>query len=524
MQFVILLLLLIAVLIIAVYYFYIEPKSNHNKRAEEFLESNSLEDALTEYKKILEEHPYDFATHNRVANIYLRLKEYDQASLHFEKIIEINRYNYQVDKFEIQKKLSKIYIRRADIEKAFDLCHQILQTHPGDPDALYYVSFIALGQEEFDIAQYYFDKLVKVKRNDFDVAFGAGICCYQNKRISDAVNYFKIAVGLNEKSDIANIAFVFALNMQRDYKKTLPYIEKIITNCDDASVMFLARRLDAFAAIHMQKYNSALKKLEDLLEYVQKSELYEEEVLTRYDLGFACMKADQKKKAYEQWNHIAEHERSYRNIDRLVLLLRNEFNREGGDVPFEETAHDYVEDWLIASFPEGLLWGICGLKSNVSIDVRSYVTRVKQKGPVATAEGDVVSERSVSDSGDIIERYVNLEPDMFRLISNRAVEKIGYRVDEIMSTYRDPDGVDLMTTNKETKEKTYFWIRRWQKTKVGEIPVRNFAQAVNDLRVSKGVFMTAADVTESALAAAKRVSKIRIIAPDELKEHLKGLF
>lgn len=523
MQFLVVLLLIIFIIIVAVYYFIIEPNTNPLKRAEQFIENNSYDEAITEYKKILEENNYDFIAHYKIANIYFRMNEFDQAALHFEKIIEINQYNYQVDQYEVQKKLSKIYIRRGDIEKAFELFMQILQTHPGDQEVLYNVAFIALGQEEFDIAQNYFDKLVKIKKDDFEVAFGAGICCYQNQRISDAVNYFKIASNINNDSDVANLAMIFALNRKRDFRKVVPYIERLLKSTDDSTVTFLARRLDAFTTIHLQKFSEAMQKFEQLLDFAKKNDLLEEEILTRYDLGFAAVKSGQISKAYQQWNYISEHKRNYKNVNNLILMLRREMDVDKKKTDFEETVVDFFDDWLESAFPGNLLWMICGLKSNVDIDIRNYVVITKQKVKSTTSSSSIEQGSSVKSSTDVVEKYCDLELDMFKLITNRAVEKMGYRVDEIMTTYREHDGVDLMTTNKETKEKTYFWIRRWKKTKVGEIPIRNFAQSVNDIKAAKGVFITTSGLTESAATAAQRVNKIRIVEKEEFESYLAGL-
>jgi restriction endonuclease Mrr len=67
------------------------------------------------------------------------------------------------------------------------------------------------------------------------------------------------------------------------------------------------------------------------------------------------------------------------------------------------------------------------------------------------------------------------------------------------------------------------WVRRWKKTRIGEIPLRNFAQAVNDLRVKKGLLVTTAELTESAKTVAERLNKIVIVPPEELNTYLKGL-
>jgi restriction endonuclease Mrr len=92
-----------------------------------------------------------------------------------------------------------------------------------------------------------------------------------------------------------------------------------------------------------------------------------------------------------------------------------------------------------------------------------------------------------------------------------------------MTTYREPDGVDFWAIDIKTQEPVYVWVRRWKKTKVGEIPLRNFAQAINDLKAKGGLFVTTTGLTEGAEGSLQQLNKVRVVGPDELDQYLKGL-
>ena len=108
-------------------------------------------------------------------------------------------------------------------------------------------------------------------------------------------------------------------------------------------------------------------------------------------------------------------------------------------------------------------------------------------------------------------------------MANRVVQKLGYKVDQILPTYRDTDGVDFMTVSVSTKEKTLIWVRRWTKITVGEIPLRNLAQSTNDLKARQGILITAAELTPAAEESLSRLSKVSVVHPDQLGEILDGL-
>ena len=106
--------MLITVLVIVViflgllsyYIFYIAPKLNPVNKAETFEGQKLFREAIFEYRKALDRKPEDFIVHYRLANLYLKLKEFDQAAIHLEEILRINKFNYEVDKLDVQKKLA----------------------------------------------------------------------------------------------------------------------------------------------------------------------------------------------------------------------------------------------------------------------------------------------------------------------------------------------------------------------------------------------------------------------------------
>jgi restriction endonuclease Mrr len=92
-----------------------------------------------------------------------------------------------------------------------------------------------------------------------------------------------------------------------------------------------------------------------------------------------------------------------------------------------------------------------------------------------------------------------------------------------MTTYRESDGVDFMATQKEGKVKTLIWVRRWKDANIGEIPLRNFAQAINDTKAKQGYFITTSPLSPAGESALKGLSKVTVVFPEELAGLLKGL-
>mgnify|MGYP001140500170 CR=1 FL=1 len=507
---------------VSLYLVYIKPRLDPSYRAEAFEKQSMMHEAIIEYKKVLDQRPNDFIAHFRLGNIYLKLNEIDQAILHLERVIQINKYNYEIDRLDIEKKLATSYYQRDDVEKAFQTYLDILNVYPGDPDALYHAAFISLGQEEFDFAQKHFEKLVKINRNDFEVFFGAGICCYQNQKVTDAITYFKTAVSMNPYSDAANLALAFTNQRKRDYKQAIPYITALRERATDPAVKYVAMRLHGFLLLQAKKNEDALRVFQEVVDFCRDNDMPNEHMQALFDIGYASLKMEHSTQALEYWNELYRIDKTYNDINRLVTQLRREIDIDLKSLrdDFEISIMDNIEDWIQNPFPPNFLWDICGLKSERKLDLKNIMVTARIARP---KEGDGFILEDGGDNSELVAKFCRLDTESFRIIANRMIGKMGYKVDQILQTYREADGVDFMAYAADSKEKTLVWVRRWTKTMVGEIPLRNFAQAINDLKAKKGLLVTTSDLTEPAKINLEKLSKVQVIFPEEVGMYLKGL-
>jgi tetratricopeptide (TPR) repeat protein len=508
--------------LLSYYLFYIAPKLNPINKAVAFEEQKMFKEAIFEYKKALDRNPKDFTVHYKLANIYLNQKEFDQAAIHLEEILKIDKFNYEVEQLDVQKKLTRVYYSRHDIGGAFQIFLDILKLYPGDVESLYHVSFIILGQEEFDVAQKYFDRLVRIKPDDFEIQFGAGICSYQNQKMGNAIEYFKNALSIKPNSEVANLSIAFAFYKKGEYKQAIIHLNKLSESPVYTEVKFIAKRLSAFANIQSKRYDQGIQLFEELLEIARNNDMEDEILLTLYDIGFACVSAERTQHAYEYWSELYQMNRSYKQVDSLVTLLRKEMEVNFKQLrdSFDISVADYVDDWTKESFPPNFLWEICGLKSDREIDVKHAMVSARVSSSKDAYESDIIYS---TDIRELIDKFCNLDTESFRIISSRIVEKLGYKVDQILQTYRETDGVDFLTISTEDKERTLVSVRRWVKMKVGEIPLRNFAQAINDVKVKRGLFVTTSELTAPAEGSLKNLSKVKVVYPNQVGELLIGL-
>ncbi len=519
--------LITVVCVLAILIFYlmvVAPRLNPMNRAEGFVSQNLIDEAILEYKKILDRDPFNFVVHYKLAHIYFKMEEIDQAVVHLEEILKIDKYNFEVERAEVERKLGESYLQREEMEKAFQMFLNILNVYPGDLEALYHVAFISLGQEMFEVANKQFERLVSQGKKSFEVLFGAGMAAYQNQKNHDAIEHFREALSDKPYSDIGNIAIAFGLLKKRDYKTGINYLKIIIDNSSDENALFIAKRLIALLYVNMKKAEEGVEYLESLLQKARKNEMQDEIMLLLYDLGFTLICAERTDQAYDYWNELYTMDRKYKKIQRLTILLRKEMNEDDSQPTsdYEESVEDHIEDWVKEMFPENFIWMICGLRSAMKIDMSAITVPTRlamQKDAMGTSEKGSLPV----DVSSIIESFFDLDVETFRISSNRVVQKLKYKIDEILDTYRENDGVDFLATLMPDKIKTLVWVRRWKGVKVGEIPLRNFAQAVNDHKCKAGLFISGTELTPSGEHALTRLSKVKVVTPEELGKLLKGI-
>lgn len=502
--------------------YYLAPRLNPRNKAENLLSENRIDEAVIELKKVLEKKPLDVSVHWKISELYLKQEKVDLALTHLETITVINRYNAGVEKSDVYKLLADLYLQRNDKLKAFEKYYELLKEYPGDPEALYHVGFIALGQEIFETAYKYLETLSRLRKKNFEILFGAGIAALQTQRLTEAITLFKELIDLNNDSDIANIAMAFTLYKKKDYKTSVNYAKYVVENSSDVNAVFIAKRLLAFLYIETKKIPQAVSLLEELKDFCSQNELEDELKVLLYDLGFANLINEKKDDAYLIWNQLYQMERNFRNVLDLVTRLRKEMDvKPGGKTDDSKPVMSEIELWKERAFPENYLWNICGLKSEKTLDLGGIISSARTQGTRERKTSD--DSDSSRDSASTIEELYKLDSESFRSVAYRLCEKLGFVIDDIMTTYREADGVDFMATQKTGKVKTLIWVRRWKGSSIGEIPLRNFAQSINDVKAKQGYFITTSPLSAAGEGALNNLEKVTVIYPEEVSKLLKGL-
>ena len=507
--------------VVASYFVYAALKNNSKSKAELFLAEGRIDEAIYEFKKILASQPFDVSIKWRLAELYLKQNEIDTAIDHLEDIININQYTDDVKNEAVFKFLADLYSKKGDKLRAFELYYDLLYEYPNDPESLYHVGFLSLGQELFDVACKHLELLTQMKKDNFEILFGAGIAAFQNNKISEAILLFKDALSVNSDSDIANIAMAFALYKKANFKSAVDYARNVIDNSKDNNAIFIARRLLTFIYVEMGNYSLAVKLLEELKDDCINNEFEDELKIVLYDMGFANLANNNTDEAYSAWNQLFLMDRSFRNIIDIIARLRSEMDtKSGSKTDNQKPVITELGKWKKDVFPENFLWDICGLKSDRKMDLQTIISSERTS---TNTKKDLKDNEENQEATLTIGDIYKLDHESFERVSYKLCEKLGFTIDLLMDTYRGSDGIDFMATQKKSKTKTLIWIRRWKDASIGEIPLRNFAQAINDVKVKQGYFITTSPLSDAGESVLNSLEKVKVISPEELIKQLKGI-
>ena len=505
----------------ALYFVYGTSKSELKGRAELLLAENRIDEAIAEFKKILARQPFNVSIKWRLAELHLKQNEPDVAADYLESIINIDQYTDDINKSAVFKLLADIYLKKGDKLKVFEVFYELLKEYPNDPEGLYHVGFLSLGQELFEAAHKYLELLLRVKKKNFEILFGAGIAAFQCNKISEAILLFKDALEIQSNSDIANIAMAFALYRKADFKSAADYVYDVIDNAKDKNAVFIAKRLLAFIYVEMMNYLNAINLLEELKGDCFYNEFEDELKAILYDIGFANLADNKNDEAYNAWNQLLQMDRSFRNIVELTTRLRQEMEAKSGSKT--DNIKPVVTElwkWKKEAFPQNFLWDICGLKSDSKMDLQAIIS----SGGISTnIKKDIIDNEKNGRAILTIDDIYKLDLETFEHVSAKLCEKLGFTIDEILKTYRGSDGLDFLATQNDSKIKTLIWIRRWKNTSIGEIPLRNFAQAINDVKAKQGYFITTSPLTAAGEGVLNSLDKVNVISPEEIIKNLQGL-
>ena len=501
-----------------IYYFFIYDQGSVFEKALRLAEAGNYIDARGIIRSRIEREPDNVKGHYYLARIYQIEGNELQELEHLNEIKRINRFIGEVKPEDVLGRIAQILYQQDRFAEAFENYLALLQFDPQNEHALAHIAFMAAGQESFDVAIRYFQKLTKVAGDVPDYRIAYGVCLAMNKKYSEAIESLRMATNLAPNDQTSMFLLALLSFKHNDPDTSIEMLDKLLNVLQDPPVLYLAHKL-ATASWYLKKnYAKALSYAEKCLEACIENNWDQEEYDARLSVAYMAIFTGDLEKANE---HLMELE--LRNpADQTVLKVadfRMDLEEQVAKIDeisprnFDFLAH--MQDWVRFRFPEDLIYRISGLKQNQTFDVLGFFTSDGQAK--APKSGDEF------DPSELIEKFNNLKEAAFRGACERIIASQGFKVKkELKKT--DKDGLDFLAQSvTDKKNLALFRIRKWSNQPISDIFIRDQQNYMNEHKASLGYIVAGARLTPGAETALGNLKKITVINDKDLGRLLKSI-
>ena len=512
--------IIIALVVIALIYFYLSRSSmNSLDIALEKAAAGEFVDARGMIRSRLNRDPDDFQAHYTMSRIYGIEKKIEDELQHLKEIKRINRYSPEISNITVNNRIGEIYYK---LEMYKDSYQHFLDSYnylSNNVEALTFLSFMAVGQGQFEIAEKYFKKLIELKPevSDYHVARGVCLSMLKNK---NALEELEKGVKLNHK----NVTARFLASLQgfktSQIDKAHEHLEKLLEMVEDPDIKYAANRL-AVGIFYLEKnYESAYKYAKKCLDKADKEDWKKEKLDAMFTTALMAILIGDLETAAD---HLTELEINNPTDENIIRLSDFRMDLEEGSTSIEKISprgfdfFSFMVDWLRKRFPESAIYQLSGLKMDDTFDLLSFHTR--EKSGISTK----ISLPGFNPD-ELIERFNKLKGDAFINACNYIINSQGYKSEKELPN-RDRDGADFIAKSLSDKSvKALFRIRQWENQPISDIFLRNMQNNLNELKVQNGFVFAGARLTTGAETALNNMKKITVVNEYDFGEILTHLF
>jgi len=198
--------------------------------------------AIKYYEKALLIDPVNKFAFIGLADSYRGLKNFNKAIDVWETYLSYNENEYDI---AVLTRLGDTYRKIGKIEKAEKVYENALYNDSENPYALSGLGHLYFGKKDYNKSLIYWNKLLKIEKDDIKVLTNIGNCYRKLKQYNDALKYFYKAFNIEENNFYALYGIADCYRGLRDYSKASEYWNKIL-KIDPENKKILTRLGDSY--------------------------------------------------------------------------------------------------------------------------------------------------------------------------------------------------------------------------------------------------------------------------------------
>lgn len=510
---------------------------------------------INDLKKVLENNPEDYDSMAQLAYLEDEVGDYESAINKYEKLIEAG-YLGNFEKIQICKRLEDKYDKLGEKDKSFIYSVKIIKL---EPENIFYLIKIGtiLGENGYNlVASNYFNKAI-LSKNEFEIeslkvaAFSFFNIKDYKKSIKFLEEFYKRILKYSnrnseeihniEKSLISMYIIVDALNIAKSFIESI-LIEKNI----DYDFQFYINKMYLFILYKLGD-NEKFKKLYDNLYelYLKDANVdYADLVLDYSFYSYFLRDMELSKKYFETVKSFNKPKFEIYDIDtilkylnqidkatlQLTLLRKEKIDLDGNryindnyeryiDKTNIETWEDSINTWEKSFVDLSYMSNLIQAEKTINIDGK---TLKELKDAVSSSES-YKHETTIKKVDKIYDLHIS---EFKKLCKNIITSKLSYVIaQEYDDKFNGGDGdeVNYLSYNIKGKKKelTLISFKRWKKSLIGELMVRDFYMMVNEVDAKKGILIVPIELSNSARSYVSHNDKIIVYSRDQFNNLLK---
>ena len=513
---------------------------------------------ISELKKGLSDDSEDYDSMYQLAYLEDKTGDYESALDIYDKLAYTGYLDNLADSEELQiyKRLEDKYDKLDEKEKSFAYLTKIIKLEPNNIFYLIKIGTI-LGENGYNlIASNYFNKAL-LSKNEFEVEslkvaafsffsikdYGKSIKFLEEfyKRVLKYSNRNSMEVHNIEKSLISMYIILDELNIAKSFIESI-LIEKNI----DEDFKFYINKMYLFILYKLGDNERFKKVYDNLYElYLKNSNVDYADLILDYSFYsyflreiefsikyFEIIKSFNKPK-FEIYDidTILEYLNQIIRANYQLTLLRDLKNSDENKY-INDNYEKYIDKANIETWETSInIW------ENSFVNL-SYISNLIQVEKTINIDGKILEDlKKVVDSAEYsnnkiltkkVDKIYDLNINEFRkLCKNIITSKLSY---VIAQEYEDKfnnningDEVNYLAYNirGSKKELTLISFKRWKKSSIGELMVRDFYMMVNEIDAKKGILIVPTELSNSAKSYVSHNDRITVYSRDQFNNLLK---
>ena len=513
---------------------------------------------ISELKKGLSDDSEDYDSMYQLAYLEDKTGDYESALDIYDKLAYTGYLDNLADSEELQiyKRLEDKYDKLDEKEKSFAYLTKIIKLEPNNIFYLIKIGTI-LGENGYNlIASNYFNKAL-LSKNEFEVEslkvaafsffsikdYGKSIKFLEEfyKRVLKYSNRNSMEVHNIEKSLISMYIILDELNIAKSFIESI-LIEKNI----DEDFKFYINKMYLFILYKLGDNERFKKVYDNLYElYLKNSNVDYADLILDYSFYsyflreiefsikyFEIIKSFNKPK-FEIYDidTILEYLNQIIRANYQLTLLRDLKNSDENKY-INDNYEKYIDKANIETWETSInIW------ENSFVNL-SYISNLIQVEKTINIDGKILEDlKKVVDSAEYsnnkiltkkVDKIYDLDINEFRkLCKNIITSKLSY---VIAQEYEDKfnnningDEINFLAYNIKGSKKdlTLISFKRWKKSSIGELMIRDFYMMVNEVDAKKGILIVPTELSNSAKSYVSHNDRITVYSRDQFNNLLK---